>query len=346
MKGRPTSNVWSSLGTLLPNRWRLGSEEEVVKGVLAQDPRSLGRALSLVEAGEGETLLSLLSDRVGRCARLGVTGSPGAGKSSLLSSLVGHWREAGETVGVLAVDPSSPFSGGALLGDRIRMQEHALDEGVFIRSVASRGAVGGLAEGAIEMVDVLDAFGFDRLVVETVGAGQAEIDVMEACDLVLVVMQPGAGDGIQAMKAGLLEIADLLVLNKADLEGSARLAVDLREMLELREKGVGRAPEVFSVSAKTGQGVSELTEGIDRRLKGLQEEGVLEERRALRRTEAIKRMVRSSFEKRLDAFVDGNAPKLREGSPREGAHWVLGTLLCKPSSAKAGGEGGEWEDKT
>ncbi|HHI78358.1 MAG TPA: methylmalonyl Co-A mutase-associated GTPase MeaB [Planctomycetes bacterium] len=309
--------------------------EEVLEGVRARDQRSLGRALSLVEAGEGEEILDGLADLAGQGARLGVTGSPGAGKSTLLSSLVGYWRGLGETVGVLAVDPSSPFSGGALLGDRIRMQEHSLDEGVFIRSVASRGAVGGLAEAAIEMVDVLEAFGFDRLVVETVGTGQAEIDVMEACDLVLVVLQPGAGDGIQAMKAGLLEIADLLVLNKADLEGSARLESELREMLELREEGVGRAPEVYRVSAKTGEGVQELAEGIDRRLRRLEDEGVLEERRARRRREAVKRLVRSSLEKRLDALIEAHAPKLGEGSPREGARWVLGTLLCPPSGSDA-----------
>ncbi len=313
--------------------------EEVIEGVLSQDLRSLGRALSLVEAGEGERLLPALESRVGRCPRFGVTGSPGAGKSSLLSSLLAHWRKAGESVGLLAVDPSSPFSGGALLGDRIRMQEHALDEGVFIRSVASRGAVGGLAEAAIEMVDVLDAFGFDRLVVETVGAGQAEIDVMEACDLILVVLQPGAGDGIQAMKAGLLEIADLLVLNKADLEGSARLENELREMLELREVGVGRTPDVFSVSAKTGQGVAELAEGMDLCFQNLEKEGILEERRAKRKKEAIKRMVRSSFEKELDALVEGNASKLQAGSPREGARWILETLVCGSSSGDVHGEG-------
>jgi LAO/AO transport system kinase len=214
------------------------------------------------------------------------------------------------------------------------MQEHALDEGVFIRSVASRGAVGGLAEAAIEMVDVLDAFGFDRLVVETVGAGQAEIDVMEACDLVLVVLQPGSGDGIQAMKAGLLEIADLLVLNKSDLEGSARLERDVREMLELRGEGIGRLPEVCLVSAKTGEGISELAKGIDRRFQALKDARVLEVRRERRRKEAIKRMVRLAFEKRLETLVEEKGQELKDGSPQDGARLVLGALLCSPPSPK------------
>jgi len=308
--------------------------QEIVRGLLAGDFRSLGRALSLVEEGEGGELLPALGDRLGRHGRFGVTGAPGAGKSSLLSALVGHWRLRGETVGVLAVDPSSPFSGGALLGDRIRMQEHSLDEGVFIRSMASRGAVGGLADAAVEMVDVLEAFGFDRLVVETVGAGQAEIDVMEACDLVLVVLQPGAGDGIQAMKAGLLEIADLLVLNKADLEGSTRLENEVREMLELREAGIGRAPEVCLVSAKTGRGIPELAEEIDACFKALGEDGVLGKRREQRRKEAIKRMARSSFEQKLEALMVENGEKLKDFPLREGARWVLEKLFSSPSHGK------------
>jgi LAO/AO transport system kinase len=194
--------------------------------LLAKDRGALARAISWAENGDLRfpVLLAKLWPRVGKSFRTGVTGPPGAGKSTLVNELARLVRTGQRTVGILAVDPSSPFTGGALLGDRIRMEERTLDPGVFIRSMASRGARGGLAAGAIDACDAMDAFGFDELLIETVGVGQAEYEVVSAADTILVVVCPGAGDAIQAMKAGLLEVADILVVNKADVPGAERLA--------------------------------------------------------------------------------------------------------------------------
>jgi LAO/AO transport system kinase len=183
-------------------------------------------------------VLHALHGRLGHAHRIGITGPPGAGKSTLAAALIAHYRAHGERVGVIAVDPTSPFTGGALLGDRIRMNESSLDEGVFIRSMATRGSVGGLAVATSEVADVMDAFGFDRVLVETVGVGQSELDVAAAADATVVVLVPESGDAIQAMKAGLMEAADLFVINKSDRPGADRLARDLRTMLQLR---AGRA---------------------------------------------------------------------------------------------------------
>jgi LAO/AO transport system kinase len=201
---------------------------------------ALARVISIVE---NETpgfrgILRALHGRLGRAHRIGVTGPPGAGKSTLTAALVKHWRAAGETVGVVAVDPTSPYTGGALLGDRIRMNELALDSGVFIRSMATRGSLGGLALTTKEVTDVLDAFGFDRVLVETVGVGQSELDIAATADSTVVIVVPESGDSIQAMKAGLFEAADLFVVNKADRPGAERMARELSTMLHLRH---GRA---------------------------------------------------------------------------------------------------------
>ena len=197
---------------------------------------ALARAVSIVENHrEGfDTLLASLHPRVGRARRIGITGPPGAGKSTLTSALVGAYRQAGLTVGVIAVDPTSPFTGGALLGDRIRMESVALDPGVFIRSMATRGSLGGLAEATGEVADVLDAFGTDRVIIETVGVGQSELDVSRNTDSTVVVLVPESGDSIQTLKAGLMEIADLFVVNKADRPGADRMRNELELMLGLR----------------------------------------------------------------------------------------------------------------
>jgi LAO/AO transport system kinase len=204
-----------------------------------------------------------LYPHTGRAFVLGVTGNPGAGKSTVVDALIDHHRKAGRRVGVVAVDPSSPFSGGAILGDRIRMQRHATDPGVFIRSLATRGHLGGLSRSTGEVVAVLDAMGFDIVIIETVGVGQDEVDVVSQAETAVVVTVPGLGDEVQAIKAGILEIADVLVVNKADREGADRTVRDLVGMLELR--GHDAQPvEIIRTVATTGQGIAELAEAVER----------------------------------------------------------------------------------
>jgi LAO/AO transport system kinase len=197
---------------------------------------ALARVITIIENQRDgfRALLHALHGRLGRAHRIGITGPPGAGKSTLTAALIAHYREAGDTVAVIAVDPTSPFTGGALLGDRIRMNDIAMDSGVFIRSMATRGSLGGLALATKEAADVLDAHGFDRVIVETVGVGQSELDIAAAADSTVVVLVPESGDGIQAMKAGLMEAADLFVINKADRPGADRLAREISMMLHLR----------------------------------------------------------------------------------------------------------------
>jgi LAO/AO transport system kinase len=210
--------------------------QALLDGLARRRTPALARAISMVENGTAgfEELLGAIHDRLGRARRIGITGPPGAGKSTLIERLAAAFRSTGLTVGVIAVDPSSPFTGGALLGDRIRMERASLDEGVFIRSMASRGSVGGMATTTGEVADVMDAFGFDRILIETVGVGQSELDVAAAADTTVVVLVPESGDGIQVMKAGLMEIADVFVVNKADRPGADRLRQELEVALGLR----------------------------------------------------------------------------------------------------------------
>ena len=206
---------------------------QIVERLLAGDERSLARAISLVErrAPEAKEILKEIFPRTGRAEIIGVTGFPGGGKSSLVDRLTTSYRASGSSVGILAVDPSSAYSGGAILGDRIRMQRHGADPGVFIRSMATRGALGGLSKAAADTVDILDASGRDVVLLETVGVGQDEIEVVRVASCVLVVLVPGLGDDIQAIKAGILEIADIFVINKSDREGADRLHADLESMI-------------------------------------------------------------------------------------------------------------------
>jgi LAO/AO transport system kinase len=265
---------------------------ELAEAILAGDRLALARLLTLLEnqAPQGEQTLARLYPHTGRAHRVGVTGPPGTGKSALVNQLALHLRQGGQgpRVAVVAVDPSSPFSGGALLGDRIRMRDLAGDPGVFIRSMASRGALGGLARATAAVVDALDAAGFGLIFIETVGAGQAEVDIASAAPTVIVLEAPGMGDGVTALKAGILEIGDILVVNKADLPGAESAANNLRAALDLGA-AVGRAagwtPPVLSTVALDGQGVPELAQAIQRHRRYLQEsgEGGRRERGRLRR---------------------------------------------------------------
>lgn len=254
----------------------------LVTGARAGSVRDIARLLSLVEDGAPVTsaLMRLLGPSAGAVV-VGITGSPGVGKSTMTSALVTALRARGQRVAVIAVDPSSPFSGGALLGDRVRMAEHATDPGVFVRSMASRGHLGGLAATTPQAIRVLDASGFDVVLVETVGVGQSEVEVAASADATLVLLAPGAGDSVQAAKAGVLEIADILVVNKADLVGADATVRDLRGAMALRPAGEWVPPVVRAV-ASSGSGIADVVAAIDARMSWLRENGLLGERRALR----------------------------------------------------------------
>jgi LAO/AO transport system kinase len=238
-------------------------EDRVRRG----DHRAIARAITLVEdeTPEGVALLGRLHRGTGRAFLIGVTGPPGAGKSTLVDALVAHVRPLGVTVGIIAVDPTSPFTGGAILGDRVRMGRHAGDEGVFIRSMATRGHLGGLARATSNVAAVLDAAGSDLVFIETVGVGQGEVDIVRAADVSVVVLVPGAGDDVQALKAGIMEIADLFVVNKSDREGADRLARSIAASLSLRPFGADEwRPPVIRTQATTGEGVAEVWSAVER----------------------------------------------------------------------------------
>ncbi|TFH48443.1 MAG: methylmalonyl Co-A mutase-associated GTPase MeaB [Lysobacterales bacterium] len=247
------------------------ADSDPIHALVSGVPGALARAISDVErhSPAGRETLRAIQPYLGRARVIGVTGVPGAGKSTLISRYVRALRQAGRRVAVIAVDPSSPISGGAVLGDRIRMSEHATDKGVFIRSLASRGHAGGLAPTATHVVDLMDAAGWDRIVVETMGAGQGEIDIVDAADVRVVVCAAGLGDDVQALKAGILEIADVLVVNKSDFSGGETTAGQLEAMLALRTKEA-RGVHVCKTTATTGEGVAELAEIIEARLTAIE----------------------------------------------------------------------------
>lgn len=314
---------------------------------------ALARAVSLVEnQREGfEQLLTALHPKVGRARRIGVTGPPGAGKSTLTTQLVNAWRSAGLRVGVIAVDPTSPFTGGALLGDRVRMESVALDPGVFIRSLATRGSLGGISSATRSVADVLDAFGFDRIIMETVGVGQSELDIARAADTTVVILVPESGDSIQALKAGLMEIADLFVVNKADRPGAERVRNDIELMLGMRHglalesaghhgvdlKSVGTSPgkaareaarkedvttwtpPVTLTVAHKGEGVPDLVGSLDRHWRYLEEGDELRVRRRRRLREQVMDVAEYRLRRRLwnDSkaleFIETVIPRIERG---------------------------------
>ena len=241
--------------------------DQLASGVLARDPRSVARAISLIENEHpaAADLVRAIYPRTGRTHLVGVTGPPGAGKSTLVDRLTGEFRAGGRTVGVLAVDPTSPFTGGAVLGDRLRMQAHASDPGVFIRSMATRGHLGGLARATSEAALVLDAAGSDVVIIETVGVGQGEVDIVRTADVSVVTLVPGTGDEVQALKAGIMEIADIFVINKADREDADRLVSAVEANLSLQTyPPTAWRPPILKTVATTGNGIAELVAAIQR----------------------------------------------------------------------------------
>ncbi|HEY1867773.1 MAG TPA: methylmalonyl Co-A mutase-associated GTPase MeaB, partial [Candidatus Cybelea sp.] len=251
---------------------------DVLREFEQRNPRALARAISYAEAGRGGDLVRALYPKAGAATTVGLTGPPGVGKSTLASALVRDARARGKRVGVVSVDPSSPFSHGALLGDRIRLAEHFTDEAVFIRSMASRGHLGGLAGATADAVLLMDAFGFDLVLIETVGVGQSEIAIAELAQTTIVALQPGSGDSIQVLKAGIMEIADIFVVNKADHPMADQLRREIRSMMEMQHWS-GWVPELVATQALEGKGVDELVAAIERHAVYLNETGEIERRR-------------------------------------------------------------------
>lgn len=285
-------------------------------------PRAVARLISLVEGASPELreVMAALAPLTGNAYVVGLTGSPGVGKSTTTSALVTAYRKTGKRVGVLAVDPSSPFSGGALLGDRVRMSEHASDPGVYIRSMATRGHLGGLAWAAPQAIRVLDAAGCDVVLVETVGVGQSEVEIASQADTSVVLLAPGMGDGIQAAKAGILEIGDVYVVNKADRDGADATARELNHMLglgESRAAGDWRPPIVKTVAAR-GEGVDEVVEALEKHRAWMEERGVLGERRRSRAAHEVETIAVTALRERIgdlrgDRRLDALAERIVAG---------------------------------
>jgi LAO/AO transport system kinase len=310
---------------------------ELAERVLAGERRAVARAISLVEDGSPDlpALSEALYPKTGRAHTVGLTGSPGVGKSSLAEQLVRAARTRDKTVAVLAIDPTSPFTGGALLGDRLRMQAHATDPGVFIRSMATRGHLGGMALAAPEALRILDASGKQLIILETVGVGQAEVEVATAADTTLVVVQPGWGDAVQASKAGILEIADVFVVNKADRAGAEDAARDLRNMLRMGPKAEW-VPPIVNTSAVTGEGIDELWDAVERHRKHGDASGELEARRTRRILAEVQSMVAFRLGERAAALLrqregaKGLAAQLaaRDVDPYRAAEILLSTVVA------------------
>ncbi len=320
----------------------------------ARRPAALARAISIVEnQREGfDSLLGALHPRIGRAWRIGITGPPGAGKSTITTQLTTAYRAAGLTVGIVAVDPTSPFTGGALLGDRIRMESVALDPGVYIRSLATRGSLGGLSSATRAVADVLDAYGFDRILMETVGVGQSELDIARAADSSVVVLVPESGDSIQTLKAGLMEIADIFVVNKADRPGADRIRMDIELMLGMRvgealrnvpahhgvdlkkimnpariareaaasDRADAWTPPVLRTVASKGEGIGDLVTALDRHFRYLEASGELRRRRRQRLREQVVTVTEHKLRQRLwrddgtNAFLDSALSALETGA--------------------------------
>ncbi len=291
------------------------SPDQLAEGVAAGDARALARLISLVEDEDpsARAALATLYPRTGHAHLVGITGAPGTGKSTLVNEMAKVYRRRGLTVGIVAVDPTSPFSGGAILGDRVRMRELAGDPGIFIRSMATRGSLGGLARATSDVVKVLDAAGYDRVLIETVGAGQAEVDIAKTAHTTIVVEAPGLGDDIQAIKAGILEIADVFAVNKADREGADSTVTALEMMLDLNGPQVGRwRPPIVKTVAIRGDGVAALVDRVEAHYDHLRETGLLARKEEERVRDELVSLIQHELTQALLAAL----------RPGELDHWV------------------------
>jgi LAO/AO transport system kinase len=307
---------------------------ELVERILAGDRRAVARAISMVEDGAKDLpeLSAGLFPRTGRAWTVGLTGSPGVGKSTLAGELVRAARGRGLSAAVLAIDPTSPFTGGALLGDRVRMQDHATDPGVFIRSMATRGHLGGMALAAPEAVRILDASGKDVVIVETVGVGQAEVDVAAATDTTLVVVAPGWGDAVQVAKAGILEIADVFVVNKADREGADAAVRDLEQMLRLGPE-LAWTPPVVRATAAAGEGVDALWGAIEGHRAHLEATGLLARGRRERLLREVESLTVEELRERVRALLDADADLADALLERRTDPYLAASLLMERAAA-------------
>jgi len=293
--------------------------EEIAKGVLAGDKRSIAKAITIAENSpeEAQNLIAAVYPYTGKAHIIGLTGPGGSGKSTLIEKMVREYRRRGKTVGVIAVDPTSPFTGGAFLGDRIRMQELTIDDGVFIRSMATRNNPGGIAKATKDAVKILDASGKDVIIVETVGAGQSEVEIIKVAQTIIVIHAPGLGDEIQAIKAGLMEIADIFVVNKADRENADKAVMDIQAMLQLDNGEKAWIPPIIKTVALTGEGVPQLIEKIEKAEAELVE--AIKEKVTSSIIEKLKREKR--FEEILRQIVE------REIDPASAAEKLLNQIL-------------------
>ena len=276
----------------------------IVEGVLNHSRLALAKAITAVENEHDNAveIMTAIYPHTGNAYVIGITGPPGAGKSTLTDKLAKEYRKRGKTVGIIAIDPTSPFSGGAILGDRIRMLDLTADEGIFVRSMATRGSLGGLSQKAGDAVKLMDAYGFDVIIVETVGVGQSEVDIVKTADTTMVVVIPGMGDDIQAIKAGILEIGDLFTINKADREGTDKLNIEIEMMLELNPEHVGWRPPINRTVASKGEGIEAVVDSIEEHKAYLFESGTIVKIRKAR----IKNEVTAMLNDRVNHYIDKN----------------------------------------